>query len=84
MKAFVYIIITIAVIIIFYDLFIMSYDAKIKLCKIGVEKRAVLSGNHNELNYDTCMSLEEKKEKYRKYCDSANDFGKNTFCAVSK
>lgn len=80
MKIFIYSLIIVALLAIFYDLFFMSYDQKIRLCKIGAEKRAALSGNYNELNYNTCMSFEEKKEKYQKYCDSANDFSKKTFC----
>lgn len=82
MKIFIYSILIVGLLAVIYDLFLMRDVQRQSLCKIRAERQFLLLGSRGEFDKDICLSLEDRKEKYTRFCAHTNKFSKNTFCKV--
>lgn len=82
MKIVVYSILIFGLLAAIYNLFFLSDQQRISLCKISTERQFLITGIRSEIDKDICLSLDERKKKYSSFCASASKFSKNTFCKI--
>jgi len=82
MKIVIYSILIFGLLAVIYNFFFLTDQQRISLCKINTERQFLIIGIRNEIDKDTCLSLDERKKRYSRFCASASKFSKNTFCKI--